>query len=133
MEVSCILGGINSVKRKFPHLVPSRKIRRKTNLNGDNDGKSHYKTEKYNNSNTNIRIKSSMKNNSTQSKESSISRSGSSSSTIPAVRSRPCSVQQEKNDQSYIMSNDQTSPLSQYKDEVTNRCFLYVYACKSLY
>ena len=131
IEVSCILGGINCVKRKFPHLAPSRKIRRKTNLNGDTkqiDGKSGYITDKYNNSNTNIRSKYSMKNNSTQSKESSISRSGSSSSTIPAGRSRPCSVQHEKNEQSYIIPNDQNSPLPQYKDEVTIRCFPYIYA-----
>ena len=131
IEVSCVLGGINSVKRKFPHLAPSRKLRRKTNLNGDAqliDGKSSYRME---NSNTNIHNKTSMKNISTQSKESSISRSGSSSSTIPAGRSRPCSVQQEKNDKSYNMPNDQNSHLPQYKDEVSNRCFPYIYVLES--
>ena len=78
------------MKRKFSHLVTSQK---EHDLKIKSNNKHNY--ERTNNclnaANTNTMLK---KESSTSSKESSISRTGSSSSTIPiGGRSRPCSVE----------------------------------------
>ena len=79
------------MKRKFSHLVTSQKGH---DLKIENNNHSH----NYERTNSGLNAANSnsmfMKKSSTSSKESSISRTGSSSSTIPVGgRSRPCSVE----------------------------------------
>ena len=116
IEVSCILGGFNSVRRKFPHLVTS-----KTNPNWKksdsynstaNDNIRHNSGRNKNGLNTNLSNKTSVNDNSESSKDSSISRSGSSSSTIPAGgRSRPCSMEINDNARVELSPNDESCHL----------------------
>ena len=99
--MSCILGGINSVKQKFPHLVTSQ--RRPDSKIANNSYRRNYER---NNSNLNATKSntSSVKESSSSSKASSISRTGSSSSTIPAGgRSRPCSAEIKANSKFEIL------------------------------
>ena len=79
------------MKRKFSHLVTSQKGHDLKIKNNNNQHNYERTNSCLNAANTNTMLK---KESSTSSKESSISRTGSSSSTIPiGGRSRPCSVE----------------------------------------
>ena len=126
--MSCILGGLYSVKRKFSHLVTAKKKLhwKETESKVANGGvpchtDSRLIVDETNNSTTNMTKQMITEDNNTHSKESSISRSGSSSSTIPAGGSRPCSAQPDNSFRPKTPSNNQKVLFAQFNDNIPPR------------